>query len=251
VSSLSLEDKVAIVTGGSRGMGAATARLFVAEGARVVIADVLADEGKALEAELGEAALFVSHDVSSEPAWTSLVARATEEFGGVDILINNAGVFRTSPLVDQSVEDFDQIVAINLRGVFLGMKWAAPSMRTRGGGAIVNTSSTAGLVGLAEMVAYGASKWGVRGITKVAALELGPDGIRVNSIHPGGVDTPMTAGRRNAPEGDQGAQNPLGRIGLPDDIAKLNLFLVSDSASWITGAEIFIDGGLMAGMARR
>jgi 3alpha(or 20beta)-hydroxysteroid dehydrogenase len=223
VSSLSLEDKVAIVTGGSRGMGAATARLFVAEGARVVIADVLADEGKALEAE----------------------------FGGVDILINNAGVFRTSPLVDQSVEDFDQIVAINLRGVFLGMKWAAPSMRTRGGGAIVNTSSTAGLVGLAEMVAYGASKWGVRGITKVAALELGPDGIRVNSIHPGGVDTPMTAGRRNAPEGDQGAQNPLGRIGLPDDIAKLNLFLVSDSASWITGAEIFIDGGLMAGMARR
>jgi 3alpha(or 20beta)-hydroxysteroid dehydrogenase len=250
-STARLEGKVAIVTGGARGMGAATTRRFVEEGARVVIADVLADEGKALEAELGDVVRFAAHDVSDESAWRSLVATATDELGGIDILINNAGVWRTSPLVEQSVEDFDAILAINLRGVFLGMKWVTEPMRARGGGAIVNTSSTAGLTGIETMVAYGASKWGVRGITKVAALELGPYGIRVNSVHPGSVDTPMTASL-HMDRGDGHAPHiPLQRIGTPEDIANLHLFLVSDEASWMTGAEICIDGGSMAGSPRR
>jgi 3alpha(or 20beta)-hydroxysteroid dehydrogenase len=205
-----LDGRVAIVTGAARGIGEATARRFAEEGARVVLTDILEDEGRAVAGDLGE-------------------------FGGVDVLINNAGIFQKAALEEQTVDGFDQVVAVNLRGVFLGMKSVAALMRARGGGSIVNTSSTS------SQMAYGASKWGVRGITKVAAIELGADKIRVNSIHPGTVDTPMTVGGSNR------GNNPLQRIGLTADIANLHLFLASDEASWITGAEINIDGGSLAG----
>jgi 3alpha(or 20beta)-hydroxysteroid dehydrogenase len=244
-----LQGKVAIVTGAALGMGNAVARRFCAEGASVVVADINERDGKALAGELGPAAVFAAHDVSDETSWRSVVDATVTAFGGVDILINNAGIWRTAPLVEQTAAGFDEIVAVNLRGVFLGMRAVAEPMRERGGGAIVNTSSTAGLVGLANMVAYGASKWGVRGISKVAAIELGPWGIRVNSIHPGGVDTPMTAELGFRGPGAV-APVPLGRYGTPDDIASLHLFLVSDEAAWITGAEIYIDGGSMAGPRR-
>jgi 3alpha(or 20beta)-hydroxysteroid dehydrogenase len=246
VTGLRLDGKTAIVTGGARGMGSAVARRFGAEGANVVITDIREEDGKALADELGPSVVFAAHDVSDEGSWRAVVGTALATFGGIDVLINNAGILRTAPLVEQSVAGFDEILAVNLRGVFLGMRAVAEPMRRRGGGAIVNTSSTAGLTGLSGMAAYGASKWGIRGITKVAALEYGPWGIRVNSIHPGGVDTPMTAERgspRNSPP-------PLGRYGTPEDIASLHLFLASDEAAWISGAEIYIDGGSMAGPRR-
>ncbi|MDT4932351.1 MAG: 3alpha(or 20beta)-hydroxysteroid dehydrogenase [Pseudonocardiales bacterium] len=236
-----LDGKVAIVTGAARGIGEGTVRRFAEEGARVVITDVLEEEGRAVAADLGDVAMFHRHDVTQEGDWQAVVAAATGQFGGVDVLINNAGIFRKAALEVQTVEGFDQVVAVNLRGVFLGMKTVAAPMRARGGGSIVNTSSTSGLTGLATQVAYGASKWGVRGITKVAAIELGEDKIRVNSIHPGTVDTPMTMGGSNR------GNNPLRRIGLPVDIANVHLFLASDESSWITGAEINIDGGSVAG----
>jgi 3alpha(or 20beta)-hydroxysteroid dehydrogenase len=236
-----LDGKVAIVTGAARGIGEGTVRRFAEEGARVVITDVLEEEGRAVAADLGDIALFHRHDVTEEGDWQAVVSAATGQFGGVDVLVNNAGIFRKAALEEQTVEGFDQVLAVNLRGVFLGMKTVAAPMRVRGGGSIVNTSSTSGLTGLATQVAYGASKWGVRGITKIAAIELGEDKIRVNSIHPGTVDTPMTVGSSNR------GNNPLRRIGLPADIANLHVFLASDESSWITGAEINIDGGSLAG----
>lgn len=240
---------MAVVTGAALGIGNAVARRFVAEGARVVLTDIRSADGKAVAEDLGPGACFVAHDVSDEGSWQAVVDTTLAAFGGIDILINNAGIWRTASLIEETVSGFDELIRVNLRGVFLGMRAVAPQMRNRGGGSIVNTSSTAGLVGLSDMVAYGASKWGVRGVTKVAALELGPWGVRVNSIYPGGVDTPMTAshGFSRAP----GRANvPLGRYGTPEDIASLHLFLASDESSWITGAEIYIDGGLMAGRFR-
>ncbi|MER7003684.1 glucose 1-dehydrogenase [Dactylosporangium sp. NPDC000555] len=240
-----LAGKVAIVTGAAMGMGAEAARRFVAEGARVVLADIDYAAAKELAGHLGDGAVAVAHDVSDEESWAGVVRTAQESCGGIDILVNNAGIWRTAPIVEQPVEEFDRIIAVNLRGVFLGMRSVAEPMRSRGGGSIINTSSTAGLVGLANMAAYGASKWGVRGITKVAAIELGPWGIRVNSIHPGGVATPMTAGLSF--DADRDHALPLRRHGTPSDIADLHVFLAGDESSWITGAEISIDGGLMAG----
>jgi 3alpha(or 20beta)-hydroxysteroid dehydrogenase len=246
-----LEGKVAVITGAAMGMGAGAARRFITEGARVVLADIDLPAAAALAKELGDNAVAVGHDVSDEGSWETVVGTAEAAFGGIDILLNNAGIWRTAPLVEQSAEGFDRIIAVNLRGVFLGMRAVATPMRARGGGSIVNTSSTAGLVGLANMVAYGASKWGVRGITKVAAVELGPWGIRVNSIHPGGVDTPMTASLRFGREDAVATHPPIGRHGTPSDIADLHVFLSSDESSWITGSEIYIDGGLMAGPTPR
>jgi len=245
-----LDGKVAIVTGAARGMGLEVARRFVSEGARVALTDVRETEGKATAAGLRTAALFAPHDVSSEDSWQAVVDTTVAAFGGIDILINNAGIWRTAPLIEQTADGFDEIIAVNLRGVFLGMRAVAPHMRARGGGSIVNTSSTAGLTGLAEMSAYCAAKWGVRGITKVAAVELGPWGVRVNCIHPGGVDTPMTASLGLSRGPGVAAPVPLGRYGTAADIASLHLFLASEESSWLTGAEISIDGGSMAGRPR-
>lgn len=246
-----LAGRVALISGGSRGQGAAEARLFTAEGAQVVIGDVLDDEGKAIAEELGEAAAYVHLDVRRKEDWGGAVATATDVFGGLDVLINNAGVFRLSSIEDTTPEDYMSLIEVNQLGVFLGMQAVIPAMTRAGHGSIVNVSSIDGLVGMAGSVSYVASKFAVRGMTKVAALELGPRGIRVNSIHPGGVDTPMI---RDLKIGDitvdgTGAMGrvPLGRIGTPEDVARLALFLASDESSYCTGSEFTIDGGLLAG----
>ncbi|MDP1819675.1 MAG: glucose 1-dehydrogenase [Acidimicrobiales bacterium] len=246
-----LGGRIALISGGSRGQGAAEARLFTAEGAKVVIGDVLDDEGKAVAEELGEAAAYVHLDVRRKEDWTAAVSTATDSFGGLDVLINNAGVFRLSSIEDTTPDDYMSLIEVNQLGVFLGMQAVIAAMTTSGRASIVNISSIDGLVGMAGSVSYVASKFAVRGMTKVAALELGPRGIRVNSIHPGGVDTPMI---RDLQVGDitldgTGVMGkvPLGRIGTPEDVARLALFLASDDSSYCTGSEFTIDGGLLAG----
>ena len=245
-----LAGKVAIITGAARGMGAATARLFASEGARVVIADVLDAEGDSLAREIGQAALFQHHDVADEDSWQRVVREAIAHFGGVDVLVNNAGILLMKGLLDIQKQEFERVLAINLVGTFLGIKTTAPQMIERGGGAIVNISSVDGMKGSNSTGAYSASKWGVRGLTKVAAMELGHRGVRVNSIHPGGVNTVM--GVRPGPEGLAMAQKfyqgiPLGRIGQPEEIARVTLFLASDESSYVCGAEIVVDGGMIVG----
>jgi 3alpha(or 20beta)-hydroxysteroid dehydrogenase len=245
-----LAGKVAIITGAARGMGAATARLFAAEGARVVIADVLDAEGDSLAREIGQTSLFQHHDVADEESWQRVVQEAIAHFGGVDVLVNNAGILLMKGLMDIQKQEFERVLAVNLVGTFLGIKTTAPQMIERGGGAIVNISSVDGMKGSNSTGAYSASKWGVRGLTKVAAMELGHRGVRVNSIHPGGVNTVM--GVRPGPEGLAMAQKfyqgiPLGRIGQPEEIARVTLFLASDESSYVCGAEITVDGGMIVG----
>ncbi len=247
-----LANKTAIITGGARGMGAATARLFVAEGARVVIADVLDVEGEALARELGTVALFRHHDVADEDGWQHLVSETLARFGGVDILVNNAGVLLMRGLMDISKQEFERVLGVNLVGTFLGIKAVAPLIIERGGGSIVNISSIDGMKGSNATAAYSASKWGVRGLTKVAAMELGPRGVRVNSIHPGGISTPMTTRVGASPEMQAATARfyktvPLGRIGQAEEVARVSLFLASDDASYVCGAEIVVDGGMIIG----
>jgi 3alpha(or 20beta)-hydroxysteroid dehydrogenase len=240
-----LEGKVALISGGARGQGEAEARLFVAEGARVVIGDVLEAEGKAVADDLGDACTFVPLDVTDEDAWGAAVATAESVYGSVSVLVNNAGILAFERLDRIKRADFDRIMQVNVTGVFLGMKAVVPSMEAAGGGSIVNTSSTAGLVGLPYVGAYVASKWAVRGLTKTAAIDLGHRGIRVNSVHPGGIDTPMVAGTdANAPFY---RRLPVPRMGTADEVAQAVLFLASDESSYTTGAELAIDGGATCG----
>ncbi|MFC9972842.1 glucose 1-dehydrogenase [Spirillospora sp. NPDC127200] len=238
-----LDGKVAIVTGAARGQGAVEARLLAEAGARVVVADVL-EEGREVAAEIGGAARFVHHDVTDAASWADAVAVATGAFGRLDVLVNNAGIWRTAPVDQETEERFELILRVNLIGPFLGIKAAVPAMRAAGGGSVVNISSTAGLRGIPGHSAYGASKFGLRGLTRSAALDLAPDGIRVNSVHPGAIDTPMVA----AAGFERGEGNydrvPLGRVGVPEDVAGLVLFLASDASSYITGTEFAVDGGL-------
>jgi 3alpha(or 20beta)-hydroxysteroid dehydrogenase len=247
-----LDGKVAIITGAARGQGEAEARLFAEEGARVVLGDVLDDLGKAVAESIGEAAVYLNHDVRREEDWSRVAATAIERFGRIDILINNAGILRFAPIAEIELDDYLQVIHVNQVGCLLGMKAVIPAMRDAGGGSIVNISSTAGLTGTAGLVAYGSSKWAIRGMTKVAALELGPLGIRVNSIHPGGVDTAMgrgdTKGFENVDTGGIYAGLPLGRIGQPLEVARMALFLPSDESSYCTGTEFTIDGGMTAGL---
>ncbi|WAC95358.1 SDR family oxidoreductase [Streptomyces sp. NA13] len=242
-----LSGKTVIITGGARGLGAEAARQAVAAGARVVLADVLDEEGAATAHELGDAARYQHLDVTSEEDWQRVVAYAREEFGSVDGLVNNAGISTGMFLETESVERFRKVVDINLTGVFIGMKTVIPAMKEAGGGSIVNISSAAGLMGLALTSSYGASKWGVRGLSKLAAVELGTDRIRVNSVHPGMTYTPMTA-ETGIRQGEGNYPNtPMGRVGEPGEIAGAVVFLLSDTSSYVTGAELAVDGGWTTG----
>jgi len=244
------DNRTVIVTGGARGLGASFARGFVAEGANVVIADVLEQEGRKLADELGDQAIFSRLDVTSDRDWAATVAAAENAFGPISVLVNNAGIVRFGPIAETEPAVWRQVIDINLTGTYLGIRAVVSSMRKAGGGAIVNISSGAGMIGTAGVAAYVASKWGVRGLTKTAALELGRDNIRVNSIHPGSVRTPMVAGPDAAGVG-AGAVRQLAipRIAEPDEIARLVLFVASDEAGFSTGSEFIADGGLLLGPA--
>ncbi|MCS5620123.1 MAG: glucose 1-dehydrogenase [Myxococcota bacterium] len=246
-----LDGKVAVITGGARGQGAAEARCFVAEGAQVVITDILDSEGKEIAASLGANAIYCSHDVRHEDSWAEVVAAAQSAFGKLNVLVNNAGILHMAPILETSLEDYMRVVETNQVSCFLGMKAVAPAMQTAGSGSIVNISSIAGMTGTPGLVAYTASKFAMRGMTKVAALEFGPMGIRVNSIHPGGVATPMV-GIENFNDDTLDAMAgfgsiPIQRIGTPEEMANLALFLASDESSYCTGSEFIADGGLLAG----
>ncbi len=244
-----LDGKVAIITGGARGMGEATARLFHAEGAAVVITDVSSDTGAAVAASLGERALFCRHDVTDEAQWKAVVAAAIALFGRLDILVNNAGILKFETLVEMSAADFMAVINVNLLGVFLGIKAAAPAMIAQRSGSIVNISSTGGFRATNGAGAYTASKFGVRGLTKTASLELGHLGVRVNSVHPGGIDTPLVnpTGESRAEVDAKYVNFPMQRAGRPEEIARASLFLASDDSSYCCGAEIVADGGGLSG----
>ena len=246
-----LKGKAALISGGARGMGAAEARLFASEGARVVLGDVLEDQGQQLQAEIiefGGEAVFVKLDVTVELDWRQAVDTALQRFGKLDILVNNAGIFDRSTVEGQTIEDWDRVMSINAKGVFLGTKAAIPAMREAGGGSIVNISSVAGLTGSIQATSYNTSKGAVRILTKSTAIQCAADGIRCNSVHPGPIETVMLD--EVFPNSEIRAQResviPMGRFGAMDDVAKGVLFLASDEASYVTGSELVIDGGLTA-----
>ncbi|WP_433755172.1 glucose 1-dehydrogenase [Nocardia sp. CA-135398] len=239
-----LDDKVALITGAARGMGAEHVRRFIAEGARVLFGDVLDEQGEQLAAETG--ARYLHHDVTSEADWAAAVRTAVDEFGRLDVLVNNAGLLRFQRIAEMSLADFTTIMTVNVTGTWLGIKSAAPAMT--GGGAIVNISSVEGFVGAAGLSAYSASKFAIRGLTKSAARELGANGIRVNSIHPGGIATPMTAAAGSGVDGNAFfAGLPIPRWGQPGEVSEAAVFLASDAASYCTGTEVVIDGGMLTG----
>lgn len=242
-----LDSKIAIVTGAAQGQGAEIARAFVAEGARVVLADVADEAGEALASELGEAAVFVHHDVSDPASWQTVVQAAEERFGPVDVLVNNAGILRFGELGAQPVEEAQLVWDVNQKGCFLGMSAVAPGMKARRSGSIINASSVEGLGGMGSVVAYCGSKWAIRGMTKAASHELARHGVRVNSVHPGMIDTPMTRAHGGDAAMEFGASKvPMRRVGTPVDIAPTYVFLASDESAYITGAEIAVDGGVTA-----
>lgn len=241
-----LENKVAIITGGASGMGAADARLFIEEGAKVVITDLNEDAGEALATELGENAMFLRHDVASQEDWQTVVTTTINTFGTVDILVNNAGILISKPIEQTTVEDFRKTMSINVEGVFLGIQAVVPQMKEQGGGVIVNMSSAAGIAGQVNTIAYSASKFAVRGMTKAAAMDLGMDGIRVLSVHPGSIATPMTEGA-GVKEGSPLPLAALNRNAGPQEVANVVAFAASDAASYMTGTELVVDGGLTVG----
>jgi 3alpha(or 20beta)-hydroxysteroid dehydrogenase len=246
-----LDGKVALITGAARGQGEAEARLFAAEGAKVVLGDVLDELGSAVARSIGADAIYVHHDVSSEESWKAAVGAATSKWGRLDVLVNNAGILHVAAIAQIELADYMRIVNVNQVGCLLGMKHAIPPMAKAGGGSIVNISSTAGLEGQPGIAAYVSTKWAIRGMTKSAAIECGGLGIRVNSIHPGGINTDMGKGEtKGFEEIDTTAvykKLPLGRIGEPIEVARLALFLASDDASYCTGGEYSVDGGWMSG----
>lgn len=242
-----LDGRVAIVSGGAHGLGQSIVRAFVAEGARVVVADVDDEAAGALADELGPAAVAAHLDVGEEEQWLEVVGRTVADLGGLQIGVNNAGVVAKASLAELTVEDYERTIRINQIGTFLGMRTMAEPMKAGGGGSIVNISSIRGLVGRAGLLAYTATKFAVRGMTKVAALELGEFGIRVNSIHPGAVATRLIGSATPEQVDPNFAHQPIGRIARPAEIAKLAVFLASDDSSYSTGSEFVADGGISAG----
>ncbi|SKC82648.1 glucose 1-dehydrogenase [Krasilnikoviella flava] len=238
-----LEGRVALVTGGARGLGEAYVRALHTAGAAVVVADLLDDEGAALAADLGARARYVHLDVTDEAGWETAVAASVEAFGGLDVLVNNAGIANSAPIEHYTTAKWDAVIAVNLTGTFLGCRTVVPVMRAAGGGSIVNVSSVEGLRGGERLHGYVASKFGVRGLTKSLAVELGRSGIRVNSVHPGLVRTEMTT-RIDV----EAVPIPIGRAAVPGDVAGAVLFLASDASAYLTGTELVVDGGLTAGV---
>jgi cyclopentanol dehydrogenase len=245
-----LTGKVALISGGARGQGEAEARLFVKEGAKVVLGDILVDPGQKVAADIvkqGGQATFVKLDVTQEADWQRAVDTTVQAYGKLNILVNNAGIFRTEGVEATSMELWNQVIAVNQTGTWLGMKYAVPAMRRAGGGSIVNISSGAGIIGTGMAAAYHGTKGAVRILTKTAAIEYAKDNIRINSVHPGVVDTEMVRGLL-AQEGMHALvqAHPLGRVGTSDDIAYGVLYLASDESSFVTGSELIIDGGFTA-----
>ena len=246
-----LDGKVAFISGGARGMGAVEAKLFAREGAKVAIGDILEDEGRQVEAEINEtggSAIFMRLDVTSEVQWQRAVQSTVDAFGRLDILVNNAGISAQGMVESTTEEDWDRVMDINAKGVFLGTKAAIPEMRSAGGGSIINITSQLGLVGVNNSTAYQASKGAVRLLTKATAIQYATDGIRCNSVHPGPVVTPMTAASRADPRRYQTMLSaiPLGRFAQPEELANGVLYLASDESSFVTGSELVIDGGWTA-----
>lgn len=249
-----LDDKVALVSGGARGMGQSHCRLFASEGAKVMVADVLDDEGAVVAADIGANAVYQHLDVTSEDDWAAAIEVVMGTFGRLDVLVNNAGIAEPSPLADLTLESYRKVTEVNQTGVFLGMRSAIRPMIASGGGSIINISSIDGLIGMNNLTSYIASKWAVRGMTKTAAMELGPVGIRVNSIHPGFIRTHMGSSEVMTPaevhehlEEYSARMAPMGRAGGPEEISRLALFLASDESSYSTGSEFVADGGYTAG----
>lgn len=243
-----LKDKHAIITGASQGQGAAIARAFVGEGARVVIADLADEAGAALAEELGDVAHFCHHDVSDPASWDRLVAEATERLGApVNVLVNNAGVLRFGEVDTMPLDDLDLLINVNMRGCFLGMRAVAPAMKQNRQGSIINCSSVEGLAGMSSLTAYTGTKFAIRGMTKAAAVELGAYGVRVNSVHPGMIDTAMTRDVGGDAAMQWGATRvPLERVGTPEDVAPLYVYLAGDESGYTTGGEFAVDGGVTA-----
>ena len=241
-----LTGEVALVTGGARGMGEAHSRALLAAGARVVIADVLDERGLALAAELGDGTRFIHLDVTQEADWATAVTAFSEDLGPVSILVNNAGIANGAPLEQFTLELWNSIIAVNLTGVFLGIRTVTPGMKELGHGSIINISSVEGMRGEPYLHGYVASKFAVRGLTKSAAQELGPFGIRVNSVHPGFIETEMTADFSS-----KQLQIPMHRGGSADEVAKMIVFLAGSDSSYSTGAEFVVDGGMTAGIPHR
>ncbi|WP_431808727.1 glucose 1-dehydrogenase [Lysinibacillus sphaericus] len=240
-----LSGKVAIITGAAQGMGAAHAKLFVEQGAKVILTDLNEEKGHAFATKLGENAIFVKQNVTSEEDWATVIAKAEEAFGPVNVLVNNAGITMAKNMLDMTLEEYRRIVDINQVSVFLGMKAVAASMMKAGGGSIVNISSMNGLV--AGAVGYTDTKFAVRGMTKAAAMNLAPMGIRVNSVHPGVIATPMVVQEDTKAAVEEFSKHiPLKRVAQPEEVSNMVLFLASDESSYSTGSEFIIDGGLTA-----
>ncbi|WP_406069114.1 glucose 1-dehydrogenase [Streptomyces sp. NBC_01020] len=255
-----LVGRVIVITGAARGQGEQEARLFVAEGAKVLLGDVLDEQGAALAKELGESAAYVRLDVTREADWSAAVEAAKETFGKIDGLVNNAGILRFNELVTTPLDEFQQVVQVNQVGAFLGIKTVAPEIEAAGGGTIVNTASYTALTGMAFVGSYAATKAAIVGLTRVAAMELAAKGIRVNAMCPGAIDTPMSNPAQLDPDADPAESSaaldelyrklvPLGRVGRPEEVARLALFLSGEDSSYITGQPFVIDGGWLAGVS--